>query len=123
MPINHDEESHHLEIFFEACKKSLETLRGLQITEDDWLQLEFFFYSPNRDRAQLLKRKLEGLGYTDVEIVEKEETTDSNARYLITGLTQPIQMSEEKFLEWNKIMVEYAEMTGCMYDGWGTLVG
>jgi len=78
--------------------------------------MEFFFYSKTKAKAIDLKQDLENLG---IEVYGIEKS--SGQQYSIGGITPPMNLAEDNFKAWIKIMNETGFINDCEFDGWGTI--
>lgn len=86
------------------------------VRSGDQLQLEFFFYGTELEKARLLADALQKeYGYETYEI------HPTNGKWSVMDLTTPIPILTEIVQEWAKEMCTVGDRFDCEFDGWGTL--
>lgn len=82
----------------------------------DQLQLEFFFYGTELEKARQLADVLQiEYGYETYDIHE------TNSKWSVMGLTTPIPILTEMVQEWAEEMCVLGDRFEFEFDGWGTL--
>ena len=100
-------------------RMSPQTLKKLQeygVTEQDWLKLEYFFYTDAADKAVALTEILRKKGYT----AEHRPSAAEDKTFVITGWTTSMMMEESVLVEWTQQMCQLGFDNDCEFDGWGT---
>ena len=100
----------------EGALQVLEQLRGLNVTKDKELKLEFFFYTNTEDKAAQLANEIEKLNYS----VQYKLSASDKKLFVITGWTTKVKMTGEIVKQWVKQMCELGYKFDCDFDGWGT---
>jgi len=95
---------------------TLEQLRPHGVTAHTLLKLEYFFYTDTPEKGAALALTLAGFGYL---VVHEQAAGDQRLR-VITGWTQPMQMSDEVVVAWSGRMCEVGFEHDSEFDGWGT---
>ena len=88
------------------------------VTDFMQLKLEYFFYTDAESKAQALTYCLKERGY-DVEMGRSAHDT---GLMLVTGWTNPIEMTDDAVLAWTESMCRLGYEHDCEFDGWGTNV-
>lgn len=96
--------------------QTVEQLRSYGVTENEFLKLEYFFYTNTLEKAETLSRELSSMGYS----TEFSDFADDDNIKIITGWTSPTLMTNEKILEWTESMCDIGYKHDCEFDGWGT---
>ena len=96
--------------------QTLEQLRKLNVSEDQELKLEYFFYTNTINKAEELSVELSNMGYS----VEHGKSAEDKRLYVITGWTSKIPMIDNKVKQWTSQMCEVGYKFDCDFDGWGT---
>ena len=94
----------------------LAQLRKLGVKEDTMLKLEVFFYTNSPTKAAGLDAYLTGQGYA----LENRAVPDEKSTFVVTGWSNPVQMSEATLIEWTEEMCRIGKDHDCEFDGWGT---
>lgn len=99
-------------------KMSIKTIQQLENSlngQVDRLNLEFFFYTNNQQKAEKLQEALLSIGYfSKIQKVSNEESV-----HLITGWSSKILLSRNVILAWVTEMCEIGFRNDCDFDGWG----
>ena len=90
------------------------------MTESTTHRLDFSYATPNKQAADALCQQL-------TESTEYEVTVASRGnlfwkRWILSGSTQPTQLSLEMLDEWVTRMVTAGQAWGGEFDGWGTSI-
>lgn len=96
--------------------ETMAKLREYRVAENDELKLEVFFYTDGEQKARLLTRELQVLGYD----VQAGQSTDDPQVFFVTGWTTPIRMSDSAVVAWIESMCRTGHKHDCEFDGWGT---
>ncbi|WP_419700212.1 ribonuclease E inhibitor RraB [Mucilaginibacter sp. NFX135] len=91
-------------------------LRKIEVKDDDYLKLEFFFYTNTDQKANALANELQKLNY---EVGFGPSAADKKL-FVITGWTTRMQMGDAVVVAWTKQMCELGNDFDCEFDGWGT---
>ena len=91
-------------------------LRKIDITDDHYLKLEFFFYTNTLEKAGELAQELEKLNYE----VQFGTSASDKKLFIITGWTIKMKMEDVVVIAWAKQMCELGYSFDCEFDGWGT---
>lgn len=91
-------------------------LRGLNVTPETQLKLEFFFYTNSPDKAAALSAVLSGMEYD----VQHGPSPSDKRLQVVTGWTDKMPMHDATVLAWTKEMCEVGFQHDCEFDGWGT---
>lgn len=97
--------------------QTLDQLRKLNVTADNELKLEYFFYTNTSDKAEQLTNEIGKLNYT---VQHGVSASDKNL-FIITGWTTKMKMADEVVKQWAKQMCELGYKFDCEFDGWGTV--
>lgn len=100
----------------QSAPEVLQQLSNLGVSEDDELELEYFFYTNTEDKAKQLATEIKKLNYT----VEHGPAAEAPNEFVITGWTTKMKMSDNTVVKWTKEMVELGYKFDCEFDGWGT---
>ena len=100
----------------EVVPQILEQLRNLNVTAENELKLEYFFYTNKVEKAKQLATEIEKLNYT----VEYDIAAGDNKSFVVTGWTTKMKMADEIVQQWTKQMCELGYKFDCDFDGWGT---
>lgn len=93
-------------------------LLNYEVRSGDQLQIEFFFYGTDLEKAKLLADALQKeYGYETYEIHE------THGKWSVMGLTTPIPILTEMVQEWAVEMCTLGDRFEFEFDGWGTLAG
>jgi hypothetical protein len=98
----------------EWTPKTLEKLKVKDVSMRDQLQLSYFFYSIDIDKAKILVKELSDLHYSS----EVHKNFFNKTQFIISGKTTPIKMSKSALLSWTKKMCELGYQLDCDFDGW-----
>jgi hypothetical protein len=93
----------------------LAQLRKHGVNEDTKLKLEYFFYTDTAEKGKALAQELEKLKYS----VECRKSVNE-IETLVTGWTEPMNMSNETVVSWTEKMCKLGYEYDCDFDGWGT---
>ena len=96
--------------------KTLNELRKLNVTPDQELKLEFFFYTNTADKAAQFANQIRKLNYE----VKHGISAGDDKLFIVTGWTSKMKMSEEVVTAWTKQMCDLGYEYDCEFDGWGT---
>mgnify|MGYP002346307903 CR=1 FL=1 len=96
--------------------QTLDQLRKHQITSENELKLEYFFYTNTAKKAEQLATQLEKLNYT----VQHGVSASDKKLFIVTGWTTKMNISEEVVKNWTMEMCELGYQFDCEFDGWGT---
>ncbi|MBC7889251.1 MAG: ribonuclease E inhibitor RraB [Ferruginibacter sp.] len=96
--------------------QTLNRLRKLQITDDEELKLEYFFYTNTQNKAAQLAAEMEKLHYT----VKHGVSAGDKNLFIVTGWTTRMKMSDEIVRKWTNKMCETGYIFDCEFDGWET---
>ena len=96
--------------------QTIEQLRGYGVSDDSELELEYFFYTNTREKAERLAKVLAGRGYDGSHDV----AAGDSSQFVITGWTTPMKMTDENVLAWTGEMCDLGYKFDCEFDGWGT---
>ena len=113
------EEANHrrnLEQQREMTPQIVSQLRLYDVTADSRLRLEYFFYTDTAEKAAALARRLSLLGYS----AETGRSGYDEKIRVITGWTNPLEMSAIEVLDWVERMCHLGFEFDCEFDGWGT---
>lgn len=94
--------------------KTIEELRKLNVSENDEMRIEYFFYSNSIKNAKLLANEIQKLNYSfhlDV-FPEKKHLT------LLSGFTSKIKLEHDVIKEWTIQMCNLGYRFDCIFDGW-----
>ena len=100
----------------QGALKILEQLRAYNITNDKYLQLEYFFYTNDEEKARNLAEEIGKLNYS----VKHGAVPGKKSLFVITGWTTRIKMDESTITDWVKEMCAHGYKYDCLFDGWGT---
>jgi hypothetical protein len=89
------------------------------VTEETELEVEFLYYAPTKDKAELLKATLGEYGYS---VSIKSSGTLLKRQWLVEGKTTPTTLTLAKLNQWVKWMVVAGEEYSSDFDGWGVSV-
>jgi hypothetical protein len=106
----------NLENQLQRTPQTLSHLRAANVTSENELKLEFFFYTNSENKAGQLANELATLNYS----VDHRLAADSKTEYLITGWTNKIIMTDDQLGKWTRDMCELGYKYDCEFDGWGT---
>ncbi|MHB0914765.1 MAG: ribonuclease E inhibitor RraB [Thermoleophilia bacterium] len=95
---------------------TLDQLAELGVSSDDYLKLEYFFYTNAPEKASSLAGDLGALGYQ----VDHGPSAADKRQIVVTGWTTPMKMSAEVVQAWTRQMCELGFTRDCEFDGWGT---
>jgi regulator of RNase E activity RraB len=95
---------------------TLKQLRDLGISETKELNLEYFFYTNNLDKAKNLAHEIQKLNYT----VKYNKSAGDKKLFVITGWTIRLAMTASVVMDWTKQMCDLGYKFDCEFDGWGT---
>jgi hypothetical protein len=96
--------------------KTLDQLRNLEVTSDDELKMEYFFYTNTIGKAKSLADEMGKLEYT----AWHGPSAADKKLFLVTGWTTKMKMTDEVVTLWAKQMCEIGYQFDCDFDGWGT---
>jgi hypothetical protein len=96
--------------------QTLAHLRQYNVTPEQALKLEFFFYTNTARKASALAKALKELKYE----VERRPSAPGEKIQLITGWSLPMLMREDVVIDWTKRMCTVGFENDCDFDGWGT---
>lgn len=96
--------------------KTVAQLRGLGVTDETQLKLEYFFYTNTKPKAVALAKKLADLGY----LGSYDHSASDKKQFLVTGWTTLMTMDERSILDWTGRMCDLGRADDCEFDGWGT---
>jgi hypothetical protein len=99
--------------------KTWQALMRNGLKPDTEVRLDFFFYSPSKEKAEDLKDLLEEYDY-EAEINETE--LSSEGKLLVSGRTIPTNLSLEKLDQWVEWMISAGKEHDSVFDGWGASV-
>ena len=94
----------------------IEQLRDQGVVCDKELELEYFFYTNSEEKAKNLATEISKLNYT-VSFGVSEVSKD---RFLVTGWTTKMKMTDDVVNQWIEQMCELGYKFDCNFDGWGT---
>jgi hypothetical protein len=100
--------------------QTLDALRKAGLTDEQEVQLGFFFDAPNEKFARALTKHLQANGCLDVRC-EKSRGFLSR-RWVVTGKTYPTAVTVHVLAEWLPWIVVQGISHGCEFDGWGAEV-
>ena len=87
-------------------------LAQLQEHEGRKLRLEFYFYTNNSAKAEVLNSKLVELGYDS----QSGESADDPALFVTTGWTTPIRVDEATVINWIETMCRLGFGNDALFD-------
>lgn len=93
---------------------SWQTLVQNGLMPDDEVQIDFWYYTTNKENAEALKSFIEE--ETDYEVSVE---TSSNSVWNVKGRTQKTEISLDILNEWVEWMVTAGQEFECQFDGWG----
>lgn len=96
-----------------------QNLQEKGVTETTELRLDFFYYAPDKESAELLSHFLGK--ETDYELQDISYNSSSRD-WSINGTTQATTVSKEILDQWVGYMVAVGVEYNCTFDGWGTVV-
>ncbi len=102
----------------DSIKKAVELLKEYSVPENEIGSVEFFFYANELNSALDLMNQLKRFDY----FAECKESDSGNDKFLITGSTTPISITEKKLIEWFEDMKKIANCCNCKFDGWGKII-
>ncbi|MBX3243181.1 MAG: ribonuclease E inhibitor RraB [Acidobacteria bacterium] len=102
----------------EMSPQTVAALREHGITDEKTLPLEFFFYTNSEEKASKLSNELAALEYSS----SYGNSAHNRKEFLINGWSTPIQIDENRILQWTADMCDRGAKHDCEFDGWGTSV-
>ncbi len=96
--------------------QTLEQLRKYNVTAEQSLKLEFFFYTNSESKAFALADALAKMQY---EVGYGLSATNKKLQ-VITGWTSAMQMRDSIVVGWSEKMCKLGFEHDCEFDGWGT---
>jgi regulator of RNase E activity RraB len=96
--------------------RTFDQLRKLNVTDDQHLKLEFFFYTDTPGKAGQLATEMERLSYE----VKHGVSEGDQSLFIVTGWTTKMKMSDEIVRTWTNKMCEIGYKFDCDFDGWET---
>lgn len=100
----------------QGALKILEQLRAYNITNDRYLQLEYFFYTNKEEKARNLADETKTLNYS----VKHGAAPGNKELFVVSGWTTKTKMDETTITDWVTKMCELGYKYDCLFDGWGT---
>ena len=101
------------------AEMSLVMIRAMNkegINAETCLRLQFFFTVERKELSEELAETLRNRGYT-ADILQARE------RFLVSGWSSPVSMTEEVVLSWTIEMMQLASRFESEFGGWGTFAG
>jgi hypothetical protein len=110
------ESSHeqNLEGQLKMALHTLEELRASGVSDETKLQLEYFFTTNAEDKAERLVDSLVNIGYSP----EKHPSPDKEEHHIVKGLSNPVEMSKDRLLQWISDMCILGFEEDCLFDKW-----
>ncbi len=96
----------------EMMPSSIKQLRVNGIKASAKLPLEFFFATNSVFKAKALVEMLEVHEYAVLMVRD-------GAKFLVTGITPPIPMSQRALSDWSRDMTSLGFEFDALFDGWG----
>jgi regulator of RNase E activity RraB len=96
--------------------QTLNQLRSIDVSEEQQLKLEYFFYTNELNKAVQLSDELKKVDYS----VVYEQSEGDKKLFVITGWSTKMQMSNNVVEKWTSDMCELGYKFDCEFDGWGT---
>ena len=109
-----ERESFENDIELDVNLDVLNRIYGDGITPSDKLNIEFFFLTNTKDKAEVFKNILQK-SYPKYKEIKTGIYKDS---FEVSGVTAPIQMSLLSINEWNMVMWNLGYKYDCKLDGW-----
>lgn len=100
----------------QMTRQTLNELRKHDVTVDEELKLEYFFYTNTAEKAEKLALEIAKMEYT----VQHGVSAGDDKLFIVTGWTTKIRMAEDNVKQWVKQMCELGGEFDCEFDGWGT---
>jgi hypothetical protein len=94
----------------------VDRLRELGVREDQFLRLEFFFYTDRSEFGDAMAGALRAKGYE----AEADRAAHDRKQYVISGWSVPIRMDRQSVNGWCDEMCDLGLNHDCFFDGWGT---
>jgi hypothetical protein len=100
--------------------QTLDALRKAGLTDEQEVQLDFFFDAPNEKSARALAEHLQANDCLDVRC----ETSGGflSRKWIVTGKSHPTPVTVQVLAEWIPWIVVQGISHGCEFDGWGATV-
>ena len=114
--VNETEFISNRDMQLQMTPETLDQLRKLNVTPDNELKLEYFFYTNTAEKAEQLATEIAKLNYT---VSHGESAGDKNL-FLVTGWSTKMKMNDNVVKVWTKQMCELGYKFDCEFDGWGT---
>lgn len=115
-PVSEETSTSNYEKQIQITTQRINKLRKLNVTDDEQLKLEYFFYTDTLEKAAQLAAEMGKLKYA---VSHGVSTGDKNL-YIITGWTTRMKMSDEVVRKWINKMCETGYKYDCDFDGWET---
>lgn len=96
-----------------------ETLQHKGVTEDTEVQLDFFYDSPSKEKAEQLQ---ELLNEYDYEVLIAQSGSFLKRRWLVSGKTSKTTISLQILDQWVHWMITAGKQHDSDFDGWGVEV-
>ncbi|MBD3420219.1 MAG: hypothetical protein GF398_08905 [Chitinivibrionales bacterium] len=109
------EENVHTQI--DMSTETLRHIREISGRRDSILKLEFFFYTDEQSKAELLAERLRSMKYE----LSVDSSADETHDFCISGWSTDMQMNGEILEVWVREMCELGYECDCEFDGWGTI--
>lgn len=93
---------------------SLNRLLKTGFQENEFQDFDFYFYSNEIDKLNLLGDELQQLGYNIDEIEESSE----DSQFFISGTAPNIQLNLQQLNNWVERMCKIAYKYDCEFSGW-----
>ena len=92
-------------------------LQELGLKKDTKVELDFFYFAPNKPQAEKLKQLLILQEY---KVTVQSEGNIFKRKWFVTGTTKPTIITLEKLHDWTTWMAKEGYKVECIFDGWGT---
>lgn len=114
--VSHDTFESNLALQIAMTPQTLGKLREYNVTADQFLKLEFFFYTNSASKAIALTEALAKMQYE----VGHGPSASNGRLQVVTGWTSAIQMQDSIVVSWSEQMCKLGFEHDCEFDGWGT---